>query len=68
MMFLNYSLKKPWRPIGLRIPHCLDHRLTDGGKVVRLTRRPLLYFPKHYFSASDIVNEELLERNVVAPV
>jgi hypothetical protein len=27
----------------LRIPHCPDNRLTDGGKVVSLTRRPLLY-------------------------
>jgi hypothetical protein len=24
----------------LRFPHCLDSRLTDGGKVVSLTRRP----------------------------
>jgi hypothetical protein len=24
----------------LRIPHCLDHRLTDGGKVVVPTHRP----------------------------
>jgi hypothetical protein len=24
----------------LRIPHCLDNQLIDGGKVVRLTRRP----------------------------
>jgi hypothetical protein len=24
----------------LRIPHCLDNRLTDGGKVVSLTRLP----------------------------
>jgi hypothetical protein len=26
-----------------RIPYCLDNRLTDGGKVVSPTRRPLLY-------------------------
>jgi hypothetical protein len=25
----------------LRIPHCLDNRLTDGGKVVSPTRRQL---------------------------
>jgi hypothetical protein len=24
----------------LRIPHCLDNRLTDGGKVVSLRHRP----------------------------
>jgi hypothetical protein len=24
-----------------RLPHLLDNRLTDGGKVVSLTRRPL---------------------------
>jgi hypothetical protein len=23
-----------------RLPHCLDNRLTDGGEVVSLTRRP----------------------------
>jgi hypothetical protein len=25
----------------LRIPHCLDNRLTDGGKAVSLTHRPI---------------------------
>jgi hypothetical protein len=32
-----------WGPEVLRIPHCLDNRLTDGGKFVRPTRgqRPL---------------------------
>jgi hypothetical protein len=25
----------------LRIPHCLDNRLTDGGRIVSLTYRPL---------------------------
>jgi hypothetical protein len=24
----------------LRIPHCLDKQLTDGGEVVSFTRRP----------------------------
>jgi hypothetical protein len=33
----------------LRIPHCLDNRLTDGGKVVSPTRRPLLYSPEKLF-------------------
>jgi hypothetical protein len=36
----------------LRIPHCLDNRLTDGGKVVGLTHRPRSAPQKHYFSAS----------------
>jgi hypothetical protein len=27
----------------LRIPHCLNSRLTDGGKYVNLKRRPPLY-------------------------
>jgi hypothetical protein len=26
-----------------RIPHFLDNRLTDGGEIVSLTRRPNLY-------------------------
>jgi hypothetical protein len=33
----------------LRIPHCLDNRLTDGGKVVSPTHRPLLYSPETLF-------------------
>jgi hypothetical protein len=36
----------------LRIPHYLDSRLTDGGKVVSLTQRPRYTPQKHYFSAS----------------
>jgi hypothetical protein len=35
----------------LRIPHCLDNRLTDGGKIVSLTHRPLST-PQKHFSAS----------------
>jgi hypothetical protein len=35
------------------IPHCLDNRLTDGGKVVSPTYRPHFTLQKHYFSASD---------------
>jgi hypothetical protein len=33
----------------LRIPHCLDNRLTDGGKVVSPTHRPHFTHKKHYF-------------------
>jgi hypothetical protein len=33
----------------LRIPHCLDNRLTDGGEVVSSTHRPLLYSPETLF-------------------
>jgi hypothetical protein len=36
----------------LRIPHCLDNRLTDGGEVVSPTHRPRFIPQKHYFSAS----------------
>jgi hypothetical protein len=36
----------------LRIPHCLDTWLTDGGKGVSPTRRPRSTPYKHYFSAS----------------
>jgi hypothetical protein len=28
-----------------RLPHFLDSRLTDGGKVVSLTRRPAAVYP-----------------------
>jgi hypothetical protein len=30
----------------LRIPHCLDIRLTNGGKFFSLTRQPSLFFPE----------------------
>jgi hypothetical protein len=36
----------------LRIPHCLDNRLTDGGRIVSLTHRQRTTRQKHYFSAS----------------
>jgi hypothetical protein len=36
----------------LRIAHCLDSRLTDGGKVVCPTHQPHFTPQKHYFSAS----------------
>jgi hypothetical protein len=41
---VKFSVYKPWRPLGLReveAPTFSDIRLIDGGKVVRLTRRPL---------------------------
>jgi hypothetical protein len=37
----------------LRIPHCLDIRLTDGGDVVSLTRQPRSTPQKHFISLSD---------------
>jgi hypothetical protein len=33
----------------LRILHCLDNRLIDGGEVVSPTHRPHFTFQKHYF-------------------
>jgi hypothetical protein len=33
----------------LRIPHCLDNRLTNGGKVVSPTHRPDFTPQKHYY-------------------
>jgi hypothetical protein len=32
----------------LRIPHCLDNRVTDGGKVVSLTHPPHFTPQKHF--------------------
>jgi hypothetical protein len=40
---VKLSLYRPWRPLGLReveAPTFSDIRLTDGGEVVSLTRRP----------------------------
>jgi hypothetical protein len=36
----------------LRIPHCLDSRLTNGGEVISPTHRPRCTTQKHYFSVS----------------
>jgi hypothetical protein len=36
----------------LRIPHCLENRLIDGGKAVNLTHRQRSTHPNHSFSAS----------------
>jgi hypothetical protein len=33
----------------VRIPHCLDSRLTDGGEVVSPTHPPHLTPQKHYY-------------------
>jgi hypothetical protein len=33
----------------LRIPHCLDKRLIDGGKVVTPTHQPHFTPQKHYY-------------------
>jgi hypothetical protein len=33
----------------LMIPHCLDNRLTDGGKVVNPTHPPHFTPQKHYY-------------------
>jgi hypothetical protein len=38
--------------LGSHIPHCIDSRLTDGGKVVSLAHRARSTPQKHYFSAS----------------
>jgi hypothetical protein len=42
---VKLSLSRPWRPLGLReveAPTFSDIRLTDGDKLVSLTRWPLL--------------------------
>jgi hypothetical protein len=36
----------------LRIPYCLENRLTDGGKIASPTRRPPSTPQKHYFLAN----------------
>jgi hypothetical protein len=41
----------------LRVPHYLDNRLTDGGKVVSLTRRPL-FTPQEDFWYSFLLDAE----------
>jgi hypothetical protein len=39
----------------LRVPHCLDNTLTDGGKVVSLKLRPHFTPQKYFFSSSPIL-------------
>jgi hypothetical protein len=36
----------------LKIPHCQENRLTDGGEVVSPAHRPLSTRQKYYFSVS----------------
>jgi hypothetical protein len=48
----SYPCNRPWRPIGLweveASTFSLDNRLTDGGKVVSLTRRPPFTSPGRF--------------------
>jgi hypothetical protein len=49
----------------LRIAHCLDNRLTDGGKVVSPTHRPHFTPQKHYYfsiSGTHFCKPQGLER------
>jgi hypothetical protein len=46
--FLRIGLGRggPWGRVMLRIQHCLESVLTDGGEVVSLMGRPLPYTPE----------------------
>jgi hypothetical protein len=44
-VFPSTGLGSPYGCERLRIPHFLDNRLTDGGKVVRPKHRALFYSP-----------------------
>jgi hypothetical protein len=45
----NETWKMAYRVETLRIPHCLDNRLIDGGKVVSPTHQPHFTPQKHFF-------------------
>jgi hypothetical protein len=48
VQMLSYSWNRPWRSIGLwdvETLTFLGNRLTDGGEVVSLTRRPVVLYP-----------------------
>jgi hypothetical protein len=49
---MNLLFVKSYSKTTLRILHCLDNRLTDGGKVVSFTHWSRSTPQKHYFSAS----------------
>jgi hypothetical protein len=55
----------------LRIPHCLDNRLIDGGKVVSLMHRPHFISQKHYFfivsGTQGLVRPEGLGKFKISP-
>jgi hypothetical protein len=66
LMVKNWILEKKTIPVAgrgglqgcetLRIPHCLDNRLKDGGKVVSSTHWLSSIPQKHYFSASGLIS------------
>jgi hypothetical protein len=53
----------------LRIPHCLDNRLTDGGKVVSFTHRPRPTPKKHIFPSQVLISVKgcVNPRNIERP-
>jgi hypothetical protein len=46
----------------LRITHCVDNRLIDGGKVVSLTHPPHFTPQKHYYSNVSGIHQEKEEK------
>jgi hypothetical protein len=42
-----------------RLPHFLENRLTDGGEVVSLTRRPAALYSQEYSWYSFLLEAEL---------
>jgi hypothetical protein len=46
----------------LKIPHCLDNRLTDGGKVVSPTHWLHLYFPKTFISLNIYIETSVCNK------
>jgi hypothetical protein len=45
----------------LRIPHCLDSRLSDGGQVVSLTPHPCVTHHKHFVTSGNNFCQRLSE-------
>jgi hypothetical protein len=50
----------------LRIPHCLDNRLTDGGKVVSHTHRSLLYSTDTLILCFKILKLEIYREDITS--
>jgi hypothetical protein len=59
------ALEAQWAVETSRLPHFLDNRLTDGGEVVSLTRRPAALYPQEDSWHQFLLEAESTPRAIV---